>query len=68
VILGCPLCRCAHDALPANLKPGDRVFYEELDPELIAFVRWVDERYGKPGRPSMEVRLLVECPRRETVA
>jgi hypothetical protein len=63
-IIGCPLCRCAHDALPANLKPGDRVFYEELEPDLIDFVRRVDRRYAKRGRPSMEARLLIECPRR----
>lgn len=68
VILGCPLCRNGHDALPANLKPGDRVFFEELDDDLVEFVRWVDRRYGKPGRPSMEARLLVECPRREAIA
>jgi hypothetical protein len=68
LIIGCPLCRGAHDALPANLKPGDRVFFEELEDDLIEFVRWVDRRYAKPGRPSMESRLLVECPRREAVA
>ena len=68
VILGCPLCRDAHDALPANLKPGDRVFFEELDDDLIEFVRWVDRRYKRRGRPSMEARLLVECPRREAIA
>lgn len=66
-IIGCPLCRAAHDALPANLKPGDRVYFEELDDDLIAFVVWVDERYGKPGRPSMLARLELECPRRELV-
>lgn len=68
VIIGCPLCRDAHDALPANLKPGDRVFFEELDEDLIAFVRWVDRRYAKRGRPSMEARLLHECPRRGAAA
>ncbi|HVQ60398.1 MAG TPA: hypothetical protein VMS60_15975 [Solirubrobacterales bacterium] len=67
-IIGCPLCRAGHDALPANLKHGDRVFYEELDPDLIDFVQRVDRRYAKRGRPSMEARLELECPRREAVA
>lgn len=67
-IIGCPLCRGAHDALPANLNHGDRVFYEELDPDLIDLVRRVDRRYARRGRPSMETRLELECPRREAIA
>lgn len=63
-IIGCPLCRCAHDALPANLKPGDRVFFEELDPDLIDLCERIDRRYAKPGRPSMAARLRLECPPR----
>lgn len=59
------ISRDAHNALPANLNHGDRVFFEELDDDLIAFVRWVDRRYAKRGRPSMEARLELECPRRE---
>jgi hypothetical protein len=63
-IIGCPLCRKAHEGVPANLKPGDRVFYEELDEDLIAFCERIDRRYAKRGRPSMAARLLVECPPR----
>jgi hypothetical protein len=63
-IIGCPLCRSAHEGVPANLKPGDRVFYEELDEDLIAFCERIDCRYAKRGRPSMAARLRVECPPR----
>jgi hypothetical protein len=63
-IIGCPLCRFAHDALPANLHAGDRVFYEELDEDLIAFCERIDRRYAKSGRPSMAARLRLECPPR----
>lgn len=63
-IIGCPLCRCAHENLPSNLRAGARVFYEELDEDLIAFCERIDRRYAKRGRPSMAARLRLECPPR----
>ena len=64
-IIGCPLCRGGHDALPANLKRGRRVYFDELDPDLIDFCERIDERYALPSRPSILARLEIECPKRE---
>lgn len=63
-IIGCPLCRNAHDALPANLNPGARVYFEELDEDLIDFCERIDRRYAGTGRRSLLARLRHECPPR----
>ena len=62
-IIGCPLCRYgAHE--PVTRKTA-RIYFDELDDDLIDFCRRVDERYAEDWRPSMLARLEVECPRRK---
>lgn len=61
-IIGCPLCRSAHE--PVTRKTA-RIYFEELDPDLIDFCERIDQRYAGQRRPSILARLEVECPRRD---
>jgi hypothetical protein len=62
-IIGCPLCRYgAHE--PVTRKTA-RIYFDELDPDLIDFCIRIDERYALPSRPSILARLEIECPKRE---
>jgi hypothetical protein len=62
-IIGSPLCRDrAHEAVGRRM---DRIYFDELEDDLIDFCIRVDERYALPSRPSLRARLEIECPKRE---
>lgn len=63
-IIGVPLCRKAHEAVEARVS--EFIYWDELEPECVAFCKGIDEKY--PGRPSMLARLELESPRREPVS
>lgn len=64
-ILGAPLCRYgAHEPVTRRMA---RIYFDELDQDLIDECQRIDERYALPSRPSLLARLEIECPnRRET--
>lgn len=61
-IIGAPLCRDAHE--PVTRRTA-RIYFDELDDDLIDECRRIDERYALPSRPSLLARLEIECPKRE---
>jgi hypothetical protein len=61
-IVGAPLCGSFHAALTAKTE---RIYFEELDRELIEFAERLDHEF--PGRGVLG-RLQLECPSREAVS
>jgi hypothetical protein len=61
-IIGAPLCRAAHEAVTRRMA---RIYFDELDEDLIAECRRIDERYALASRPSLLARLEIECPKRK---
>ena len=67
-LIGCPLCRAAHDPVTAKTQ---RIYFNELTPECIEFCEEVDRRYlevltpAGVRRASMVEELRRECPVRE---
>jgi hypothetical protein len=62
-ILGAPLCRYgAHEPVTRRMAC---IYFDELDEDLIAECRRIDERYALPSRPSLLARLEIECPKRK---
>lgn len=61
-IIGAPLCRAAHEPVTRRMA---RIYFDELDSDLIDECRRIDERYALPSRPSLLARLEIECPKRE---
>jgi hypothetical protein len=59
-IIGIPLCRRGHQEVEDT---NERIYWEELDRELILWVEGIDAKY--PDRPSMLTRLQLESPSRQ---